>query len=214
MAWLTAALPLTGHQCDSQDSPGKSCCPPIGRPGPRALTRVAGAGTVEVSAWRADVGEHSDDSCRVHGRRRPLSHVSARKVWKERSLPPRQVMTSGCVRRTTRLRCPIWGTSRRREHGASNPVAGTHTGAPHGHGPGTRPGEEVQAAGWGCAASSRRASWMTRASETRPAWALAQLRMRHGESSGHPGRQVSLTAHTAQPGRGLQPLRPHSHSTP
>lgn len=52
---------------------------------------------------------------------------------------------------------------------------------------------------------------MTRATETRPAWALAQLQRSHGESTGHPGHQVSLTAHTAQPGRGLQPLG-HTHT--
>lgn len=107
---------------------------------------------------QADAGEHGDDSCPgARTSAHPLSHVSARKVWKERALLPHQVTTSG-VSRTPRLRCPIWETSRSpletHAEGAgpepcSQDTPGLCTATALG------PDQaEVQAAGWGHAVPS------------------------------------------------------------
>lgn len=166
---------------------------------------------MEVSAWRADVGEHSDNSCRVHGRRHSLSQASARKVWKERSLPPRQVRSSGRVCRTARLRCPIWELPDTTGPPALQP----------GHTPGsTRPWPWDQTRGRGagrwlglcCIVTERQLDGQGERNTTRTGSGPAANAPRRGLRA--PSRQVSLTAHTAQPGRGLQPLRPHSHATP
>lgn len=153
MARLTAALLLTGHQCDSQHSPGKSLLPTHRLAWALALCAHPGCrtGTVEVSAWRADMGEHGDNSCRVHGCR-PSSFPCQRQESLEgevsSSTPSHDFRR---VRRTTRLRCPIWGTSRRpleTSRGGLGPPA-----LRPGHTPGStrpRPWDQTRGGGASC----------------------------------------------------------------
>lgn len=96
-------------------------------------------------------------------------------------------------------------------------------GAPRGHDAGTRPGKEVQVAGLGgcCVVTGSSASWLIRASETRPAWAPpscraqgAQATRRHcphsaARTAGPPApeaAEVGVLTHTCS--------RAHRHSHP
>lgn len=111
----------------------------------------------------------------VDGCRPTLSHVSTRKVCTERPLSPARAPS----RPKLPTACGAWFWAFPRNSETS--TLGAQTKAPCGHDAGTRPGKEVQVAGLGdgcCIVPGLSASWLMRASETQPTWAVPSCQAR------------------------------------
>lgn len=174
-----------------------------------------GPGPQRPASGRAEAGEHGDGSG-------PCGWVSSsppfpRQSWeslRRAAASPHQGVLPGAELPAA---CSAWFWAFPRHSETST------LGAPRGHDAGTRPGKEVQVAGLGgcCVVTGSSASWLIRASETRPAWAPpscraqgAQATRRHcphsaARTAGPPApeaAEVGVLTHTCS--------RAHRHSHP